>query len=153
MYQRIKSGDWIRKANNTVFKEQYGANGVKIIEEGEELPFLKVDTIQFISSGKCVINGIYWVNPYNIKIMTEEEFIEYKGIWDSCNISPTDEPFEIDSCIRKDTGEPKKKLPGMPSLRRILFEKVIKKPEALFQAYKCSHCGEYHIGKKKQEQL
>jgi hypothetical protein len=130
----IKKGDYIHKKN-------FGCIGKHICVEVQKIAEIPTATGILLR-----INGFCKAFPENLKVVTKEESERINNLFASCVISPN-ENDKLTSCIREDNGEPKLKIPGDIQAKRKLFSLKMKHPERNLQAYKCLHCGSYHLGK------
>jgi hypothetical protein len=132
----IVKGDYIRKKNYDLF-------GRKVV--------LEVNSIKQSKTKKGVIffliNGRKWVETAHIEKSSKEESENLQNLFESCKITESLRPNLNTSCIREDNGQPKNKIYSERAILRILFMRRMKNPEGGFEAYKCAHCGAFHLGK------
>jgi hypothetical protein len=134
MERPIEKGDYIRKKN-------FDRIGKAIAVE--------VCSISYNDRANVRINGFMWAEPQYLEVVSKEEADRLNELLKTCVISDTI-PFDEDmSCFREDTGEPKRKLPQERIAIMKLFSLKMKHPERNLIAYKCDHCGYFHLGKEK----
>lgn len=145
-----KIGDWIRKTNYTRFKPYKKKDIPIFLLESLETPVIKVDKVNNYNLGYKYINDMYCVLNNSTVTLTQEEALVLLKLWNECQLSETEQPIKISSCIREDNGNPKQKYPSFASLKESLFIYCMKVPSGNFSGYKCGICDSYHIGKRTQ---
>ena len=147
----LNIGKWIRKENFTLFKP---IKGTDIPIGGLEYwgtPIMKIETLKY--SGDLffvIINGrIFPAKTTKFVVISEDEAMDLLDKWNNCNLVETTHPGDITSCIREDNLKEKQKISTPEKTKEILFQWRLKQPHLPFDGYKCAHCGNYHIGKRK----
>ena len=151
--EKLKIGQWIRKANYTIFKAQKDWRPPTSGHEYWNTPVMEIISIKYPPDDYYVfINGRRFpVAQTKFVVISDEEAEMILEAWEGCKIAETTHKDDITSCVREDNGEPKQKIGNEQSAIEILFQHRMKRPEFHYDAYICGHCGSYHIGKRKEE--
>lgn len=151
--EKLKIGQWIRKANYTIFKPQKDWRAPTAGHEYWNTPVMEIVSVKYSKDEYYVfINGRRFpVAQTKFVVISDDEAERILEIWKGCQIVETTHKNDISSCVREDNGEPKNKISNEQSAIELLFQHRMKRPEFPYDAYVCGICGSYHIGKRKEE--
>lgn len=130
-------GEYIRKKNFNPI----GKSICILIQSAREIP-----------GNRIHVNGFCSLGLEHIEVVDKAEADKLNDLFKNIQISETLHFDPETSCTREETGEPKGKIHSEKAIKIKLFIMRQKYPEKDFQAYKCSNCGFYHIGKTKEVQ-
>jgi hypothetical protein len=134
---KLKSGDLIKKISG----ETFGGHG------DNPVPFIEIKAIQPWSNGNYRINNLYVISQEKVSLIDDIEKEFLVKIWDKASIlQETIKPNFNTSCYREDNGEPKQAL-SQSNFRKAVFRFNSKNPTGNYEAYRCKHCNNIHIGK------
>ena len=143
---QLKVGDFIVKNNSGIFGSNTGSK-----DYSSRTPVLKVERVTHASGPEnkrmIQINKKYTISEYSVKVVSSERAEEILAIYESCKeINESLKPDLNTSCFREDNGQPKVVVDPLVA-RQLLFQFKMKNPEGGYQIYKCTHCGNLHLGK------
>ena len=133
----IKVGDFIRKVSWNLFIDNR--------------PTIKVKLMNYhncwFGNQIRINNIIYDIN--SLIILSEEETQKLNEEYNNLSISDSlPEKEKITACIRESTGTNKIKYVSPKTVLQHLWVIKKKNPNLPYEAYKCYHCNNYHIGKR-----
>lgn len=129
-------GTYIRKANFEAFR-------IKFFDNTISKRYIKIYTADIIKSG-LMINGIQFTNKHPI-VLTKEEADQLQKEWDEFVLEDK-ESMSKEFEHFKDGGEAKQAY-IKETAKHMLFKYQHLYPDSNFDAYICTTCGEWHIGK------
>jgi hypothetical protein len=143
---QLKVGDYVVKNNHGIFGSNTGAK-----DYSSRTPVLKIEKVTHDSGPEnkrmIRINKKYTISEYSVSVVSQERAEEILAIYESCKeINESLKPDLNTSCFREDNGQPKVAVDPLGA-RQLLFQFKMKNPEGGYQIYKCSHCGNLHLGK------
>jgi hypothetical protein len=139
---QLKVGDFIFKDNGNLFGRKDNKVPVVKIHRVTRMPG------RHLPSKKMVrVNGVYDFSEHTVKVISPERAAEITKLYESCTeINQSLKPDLNTSCYREDNGQPK--LPIDPrAAQKLLFQFRMRNPEGGYEIYKCTHCGNLHLGK------
>ena len=128
-----------------IIKKTYDLFGTSV----NKTPVLEIKKIGKTKSGQPIFNNAFIIfDENNIEKVTPELATLLFNIFEKCIPTETENAGNINTCIREDNGQPKQKI-KLAAINRVLFRFRMTNPSGNYEAYKCSICDHYHLGKRK----